>query len=569
VSSSAAPSGFPSGIPISRERFVNWAQMIDVPSVWTCVPQTEGDVVRVCNWATGAGFSVRARGIMHTWSPLTVTQGESTDKLLQVDLTQKLNRVVSITPAMDDRPAQVVVQAGATMDKLMAALEDAPGGRGINANGFSFAHIPAPGNITVGGALAINAHGTAIPRLPNDDFDIPYGSLSNQVLAFTAVVTMPGSTAYTAQEFTRGDADAKAFLAHCGRALLLSVTLQIVDNYNLRCQSFMSIPSTTLFARPTGNAPPPGSVGEYLDHSGRIEVIWFPSFPILGITPPSYPWLKVWTVTPGKPPTSRTVTGPYNYPFSDNLPAFVTDLLKWVLSQAPWSTPLFTQTFASFTANQLESAADLWGASKNTLLYVKDTTLRVTANGYAVLMKRAQIQQAIADFTSKFSELLAQFQSKSLWPINSPLEIRVTALDDPSKIVVPAGQTAQSPVISSLSVDPVVQRNSWDVACWFDVLTVIPDKDPQHAYEYYAQLEAWLYSHFADGFRICPEWSKGWAYTSGEGAWTNAAVIQDMRETFTAGRSAGDTWSWEVQTLAKYDQGNLFSNPFLKQLFTV
>jgi len=568
MSNGSAPRGFPAGIPVSPETFENWAQMIEVSNAWTCVPQTEDDVVRVCNWAVGAGFSVRARGMMHTWSPLTVTEGESTANLMLVDLTQKINTIIEISPASGGQPAQVVVQTGATMDALMTALEKAPGG----ANGFSFAHIPAPGNLTVGGALAINAHGTAVPTPPNDDFNVPYGSLSNQVLAFTAVVTPPGSKTYVAQTFTRGQGDDKAFLTHCGRALLLNVTLQITENYNLRCQSFMNIASTTLFAQPTGSTPPPNSVGEYLNEAGRVEVIWFPVFP--GILPPSYPWLKVWTVAPDKPAASRLVAEPYNYPFSDNLPAAVTDILKAIVNGAPGLTPVFSWTFASITSAGLNgdlgspNATDLWGASKNTLLYVKDTTLRVTANGYAVLMKKAQVQQAVADFTTQFSKMLADFQNNTLWPINSPLEIRVTALDEPSKIVAPSGRTAMSPVISSLSVDPVVQENGWDVACWFDVLTVIPDGDPQHAYEFYAQLESWFYSHFGNGFRVCPEWSKGWAYTIGEGAWVNTAVIQAIRDTFTTGRPADDTWSWEINTLAMYDSANLFSNPFLSQVFS-
>lgn len=573
MNSVSTPTGFPSGIPVSQETFENWSQMINVPNVRTCVPQTEDDVVRVCNWAVGAGYAIRARGIMHTWSPLTVTQGESTSNLMLIDTTQKLTGI-TVSAASGSQPPQVVVQTGATMDALMAALEGASGGNGAAA-GFSFAHIPAPGNITVGGALAINAHGTAIPTPPNDNFSVPYGSLSNQILAFTAVVSTPGSNVYAAQTFTRGQGDDQAFLTHCGRAFLLNVTLQVTDNYNLRCQSFMNIPSTTLFAQPSGSTPPTGSVGDYLNQTGRVEVIWFPVFPVLNIFPPptSYPWLKVWTVAKDKPAASTAVTQPYNYPFSDNLPSAVTDLFQQILNGAPWLTPLFSSTFATITSAGLNgnlgspNATDLWGPSKNTLLYIKDTTLRVTANGYAVLMKKDQVQQAVADFATQFSSMLAAFQMKKLWPINSPLEIRVTALDDPSKIVAPAGQTATSPVISSLSVDPVVQNNGWDVACWFDVLTLIPPGDPQQAYPFYVELEEWFTTHFKDGFRVCPEWSKGWAYTA-SGAWTSAPAIQTIRDTFTTGRLTGDTWAWEVATLAKYDAANLFSNPFLAQLFT-
>ena len=573
MADSAAPNGFPSGIPVSQETYENWALMIKVPNVWTCEPQSEDDIVRVCNWAVQAGFTVRARGIMHGWSPLTVTAGESTANLMLVDLTKKLNSITEISPARDGRPAQVTVQTGATMFDLMTALELAPGGN----NGFSFAHIPAPGDLTVGGVLAINAHGTAVPTPPNDDFDVPYGSLSNQILAFTAVVTLPGSSTYVTRKFTRGEGDDKAFLTHCGRALLVDVTLQITNNYHLRCQSFVTIPDMTLFAQPTGDTPPPDSVGYFLNQSGRVEVIWFPVYPI-GSFPPvtSYPWLKVWTVAPEKPPTSTLVTKPYNYPFSDTLSfsAQVSDLLKQILGGAPWLTPLFCFASAAITSAGLNgelkgspNSTDLWGLSKNTLLYVQDSTLRVTANGYAVLMKRGQVQQAVADFTAQFSAMIAAFQNNSLWPINSPIEIRVTALDDPAKINA-GTTTATSPVISSLSIDPVVRDNKWDVACWFDVLTLIPEGDPQQAYDFYAQLETWFFQHFSDGFRVCPEWSKGWAYTKGEGPWTNAGVIQDIRTTFSTGRPPDDTWSWEVDTLAKYDAANLFSNSFLKQLFS-
>jgi Cholesterol oxidase, substrate-binding/FAD binding domain len=561
MSNLSAPNGFPSDIPVAQKAFENWCQMITVPDVWTCTPRSEDDVVRVCNWAAGAGYKVRARGIMHGWSPLTVTDADGTNVML-VDMTS-LKKIKSIKPATGSQPAQVVVQAGATMDALMNVLEYSPGG--APGLGFGFPHIPAPGHITVGGALAINAHGTAVPTPPNDAFPSPYGTLSNQVLAFTAVVTLPGSDVYVAHTFTREDTDAKAFLTHCGRAILLDVTLQVVANYNLRCQSRFDVPSSTLFARPRGNTPPPGSVGDYLDKSGRIEVIWFPSFPD---HPPTYPWLKVWTVSPRKPAASVQVYQPYNYGFSDELPAQITELLKQVVGDAAWLTPTFTGAFSTFAALAAtwNRVTDIWGASKNTLLYVRDETLRVTANGYAVLMQKHQVQQAVADFAAQFSKMLADYQARKLWPINSPLEIRVTALDDPSKVATPSGSAA-SPVISGLSVDPVVQRAKWDVACWFDVLTIIPEGDPQRAYEFYEEFESWIYTHFADGFRVVPEWSKGWAYTADGGAWTNEAIIDAARRTFTDERPADDTWSWEQQTLANYDSAGLFLDSFLERLF--
>ncbi|MEY2931143.1 MAG: hypothetical protein RL033_1892, partial [Pseudomonadota bacterium] len=61
--------GFPPSIPISKQTFENWSQGIMVPNVWTAVPASYDDVAAICNWAAGAGYQVRPRGIMHNWSP--------------------------------------------------------------------------------------------------------------------------------------------------------------------------------------------------------------------------------------------------------------------------------------------------------------------------------------------------------------------------------------------------------------------------------------------------------------------------------------------------------------------
>ena len=45
-------------------------------------------------------------------------------------------------------------------------------------------------------------------------------------------------------------------------------------------------------------------------------------------------------------------------------------------------------------------SADLWGPSKNTLLYLKPTTLRVHANGYAVLTSRDRVQRVVSEFAA-------------------------------------------------------------------------------------------------------------------------------------------------------------------------
>lgn len=56
--------------------------------------------------------------------------------------------------------------------------------------------------------------------------------------------------------------------------------------------------------------------------------------------------------------------------------------------------------------------SDLWGPSRTLLQYVRPTTLRVTANGYAVLAKRADLQWVVSEFAAYYRKLLADYQAR-------------------------------------------------------------------------------------------------------------------------------------------------------------
>lgn len=556
--------GFPDDIEVALGKYANWDQAIQADDIWTCYPKCKKEVETVCNWAKQYGYQVRPSGIKHGWSPLTLPTVSTPDtKVILLNLARHCKKATFL-PAADGLPNRVKVEAGMTMLDLMTFLEQQAGGTG-SAPGYSFPHIPAPGNLTVGGVLAIDAHGTAIPVAPNDDFAASYGSISNQILELTAVVSDPDSPKheYTSQRFKRTDPDAKLFLTHLGRALLFDVTLQVVDNYNLRCQSFTDFTPATLFAAPTVNSPvPANSFAEFLQRYGRVEIIW--------LRKEKNPWLHVWQVAPEKPAASTEVTAPNNYKFMQNLPDFAINLLDAILGGFPQGTPLFTSSMADFTSSALNGGwffsptNDLWGASKNTLIYVEDSTLKVTANGYALQMRKQDVQQAVHDFTQKFAQLLTQYEGDGKYPVNSAVEIRVTSLDDPAKVQVGPGGGAESPVISAIGVDELSRKNGWDVALWVDVLT-IPGTASSNAF--YADLEQWILEHFSKNGRVLPEWSKGWAYTAQYGPWSNKQVLQQVRQVLTDGREGQADWRYEVEGLARYDQSNLFSNAFLDRLF--
>lgn len=564
--------GFPASVPLNVLPYHNWDNQINSTGMLTCAPQSASDVVAVCNWAKDNGYQVRPRGVMHGWSPLTVAVNpDPKAKILLVDLTKSLSQATLLAPS-HGLPSRVQVQTGKTMLDLLKYLEAQPGGSG-SAPGYSFPHAPAPGNLTVGGVLAIDAHGTAVPTPPNDDFAASYGSMSNQILEFTAVVTDPNSATpdqYSLRTFKRSEEDAKVFLAHLGRALLVDATLQVINNYNLRCQSFTNFTDSVVFAEPSTASPiPKDSFADYFERCGRVEVIWFRTG--------TNPWLHVWSVEATKPAASTAVSAPYPYPFADHVPDSLQKFLKMLLNGMPSATPLFGEMAASVTAAGLDGknvvgqsvyppSRDIWGPSKNSLLYIQDTTLQVTANGYALQMKKADVQQAVHDFTRKFATLLASYEANDKYPVNGAVEIRVTSLDDPARVAAGSGQEAESPLISALSFDEPAKQNGWDVALWVDVLTI---PGTGHSNEFYAELEAWILQRFTGkAARTLPEWSKGWAYSANQGAWTDTKFLGHVRQAFTEGRNDQNNWKFTVDALKKYDKSNLFSNPLLDQLFT-
>jgi hypothetical protein len=183
--------------------------------------------------------------------------------------------------------------------------------------------------------------------------------------------------------------------------------------------------------------------------------------------------------------------------------------------------------------------------------------LRITANGYAVLARRSDIQRVVSDFVAYHQGRLAAYRARGEFPINGPVEIRVTGLDVPTDVDAVG---AVPPALSAVRLRP--DHPEWDVAVWLDVLTL---PGTPGAAQLYSEIETWLFSHYADA-AVRPEWSKGWAYTDA-GAWTSGSMLSNtIPDTFRAGQSSSDDWDWAVATLNAYDPHRVFSNEFLDRL---
>jgi FAD/FMN-containing dehydrogenase len=535
----AAPSGFPHGIAVTRKRFQNWAQAIVVAGVWTAAPRTPDEVLEVVDWAWRHSYRVRPLGRAHNWSPLALANApRGSPRAVLVDTARHLNRMSLARTG----PPGIVTQAGATMERLLGFLEAARLGL--------IAH-PAPGDLTVGGVLAINGHGTAIPaRGERRARGETFGSVSNLIVSLTAVVWSDRRRRYVLRTFDREDPACASLLTHLGRAFVTEVTLSAGPLRHLRCVSLTDVPADELFA-------PPGAPGRtfagFLEESGRVEAIWYPFT--------DNPWLKVWTVSRRRPEGARQVDAPYNYPFSDTLSeAEQTDIRQRILADPSEAVAIGQDSYGD-TVDGLrsEEARDIWGPAKNVLLYVRPATLRVTANGYAILARRSDVQRVIAEFVARYQEVVKRFRSQGLYPLNMPVEVRVTGLDRPGDVGV---YRAQPALLSALS--PRRDHPEWDVAVWIDILS-FPGTPGGH--EAYRDIEQWVFSNYRPPYAMVrPEWSKGWAYTA-RGPWTDRALIDGaLPAAFRVARSRDHPWDVALRALDRFDPHRLFTSPLLRSL---
>ncbi|MEE2032613.1 cholesterol oxidase substrate-binding domain-containing protein [Rhodococcus chondri] len=533
----AAPPAFPDGIALYQQAYQNWSKEIMLDAIWTCAPTSPDDVVRLTNWAHQHGYTIRPRGAMHGWTPLTIVNGAPVDRVILADTMLHLNSV-SVSPA--GAPATVTAGPGATLDAITTALQE---------HGLGFANLPAPGVLSLAGALAVNAHGAALPADGETTvFGHTFGSLSNLITELTAVVW--DGNAYSLRTFTRADSDITALLTHLGRTFLTSITLQAGANYRMRCQSFTDIDWRELFA-------PAGADGRtfesFVRATGRAEAIWYPFT--------DKPWLKVWSLAPEKPPASREVTGPYNYPFSDNVPEPITDLLGGITAGNTAIAPAFGQTYYGVTVAGLAAtgSSDIWGWSKDLQFYIKPTTLRLTEGGGAVLTNRANIANVIHDFTEWFDDRIEHYRALGQYPLNGPVEIRCCGLDSPEDVQVPS---AGSPTISSMRPRP--DHPEWDTAIWLNVLGV-PGTPGMFAF--YREMEQWMRGHYnGSDSTFRPEWSKGWAFGP-ELPYTDEQIVsQALPATYREGVPSDENWDSARAVYNKFDPHRVFSNSFLDRL---
>jgi hypothetical protein len=436
----------------------------------------------------------------------------------------------------------VTAQTGLTLERLWGLLGEA---------GLAVAAPPAPGHLTLGGALAIGAHGSALAL----DGPVPgwtFGSLSNAVLALDAVVWDEGTRRYRVRTFHRGEPAIEPLLAHAGRAFLTAATLQVGTDVNLRCRSFTEIPAAEVFAAP-GSAGP-RCLQAWAGEAGRVEATWFPF--------QDCPWLRVWSTAPAQPDDSLVLEEPYPFTFANWVSREDSDWTAAQLRANPWRTPPFLALAmdAVRAGLLLTGTGDVWGPSRFSSLHVEPSTLRYHVSGHAILCRSGDIQRVASECFGFVAGLLERERCRGVYPVNGPVDLRISGLDQLAEVGVPGAREA---LLSPLRPRP--DHPEWDCVVWLEVLTL--PGTPGSA-RFYTELEAWLLGHYVGDYAaVRMEWAKGWGY-SPQGAWTAETVLGGhIPDSYSSGQAETGSWLRALEGLHALDPQAVYGNVFLDGLF--
>lgn len=545
------PPNFPAGIELFQQGFINWARETKIAGVWSCSPRTAADVVTLANWARAHDYRLRPFGSGHGFAPTLLPRGDSGQQVVLVHTHDLLNRI-SVN-AGDDIPS-VTCDAGAYIEDICKALEP---------HGFGLYHTTAPGNISIAGALAMNAHGAAVPKTgeslqPGHSF----GTLCNLVLEMTAVVWDDAQGRYVLKTFRRDEPAIGPLLTCVARAFVTQVKLQVGPNLKIRCLSNVSLTADEVLCLPEHQTA--NSFAQLSDQYGTVDVIFYPFESQRRI------WVKTWTVTPEKPATSREVFEPYALSSGVKVAPVAADMIASALRTYPRQivpryNALSFNGITSLMANENPETKlnDIWGSAYTTTLYVQPVTHRKTVAAWGVIVARENLQRALGEFYQFFMQLIEDFRSRGLYPYTGPFELRAHGLDKPSDVLMP---NAVEPFLSGARPHP--DHTEKDTIIWYAINNNV---DQPAAAEFNTRLEQWFLRHFADYGIVRPEWTKSYAYTENGafgGGWTNNEVLlETFPNTWRQGYPAGTTWDDAVAQLNAMDPHRVFSNHYLDRLF--
>ncbi|MFN8381647.1 MAG: D-arabinono-1,4-lactone oxidase [Anaerolineales bacterium] len=257
-----------------NNQWTNWGGNLSATPEFFCTPLSWQDIVTIVNNARNLKKKVRVLGGGYSWTPMVPTND------MMIDMS-KLNQIISV----DQEKKQVTVEAGMRVGDLSLAI----GGQPYDLDQKPFAKpVVAPGNelsletetvipwITVGGAVALNCHGTGYNQ----------GTVSDLVVAMDVITADGVKTTYSVA--THGEDVMNALKVNLGAlGVVYSVTFQCVPQFNLRAIDSKADMQTAI-----------DTIEGLVTKHDYTEVFWFPFNKNC--------WIKTWDKT-DQPVTEQEV----------------------------------------------------------------------------------------------------------------------------------------------------------------------------------------------------------------------------------------------------------------------
>lgn len=125
------------------------------------------------------------------------------------------------------------------------------------------------------------------------------------------------------------------------------------------------------------------------------------------------------------------------------------------------TTPILAQAqyTVALTLTKATLSEDIWGKSKNTMLFIEPTTLLGTASGHVVITKRENVQEVLSILAEIYESVQNDYAELLQYPIGGHMEARLTSLDRPV-----------SGEISSLSpIQSIPNYSNYNLAIWLAI----------------------------------------------------------------------------------------------------
>lgn len=493
------------------------------------------------------------RDRLHNWSPINLDLEPGGDTVLYLSFQW-------ISTVYPGRKELLEVHKGPKLKAVRAYCGEtvAHVGELANRHGLTPPILTAPHVLSLGGVLAISGHGSRLSDSDRTDAerqagvirDWP-GTISASVDSATVITWQNGR--YEATRVQRGSDELGLAAACLGRVIVVDVTLRCLDDYSLVLRYENPSPGQLFGAQPGANKSL-----EWYAQNGAFEVLAFRDLPWT----PNRIYVAHWRNEGNNLNWNHPAQNPLADLFGTVFSLGLLDLMPWWLATM----------IARYKNNKEvdESPSNLPGPAAKMRMYATSDAPPVTASGYCLIIPRDKVQET-AEWAYNWSQRNLANHPNDAWGVHQYLtfETRCADLDDhglPPGAKPPLLSTA-APLAYDANGDPVPSTEK-HVVLWISVLSLNNGKSKRGRGDFYYAMETELFQKAQqEGWRVRPEWAKGWGYNRNRAwTWAPSRYHQWFEQSWPGDENTYGSWKFACRIAWEMDPHGVLASAFHDKL---